>query len=217
MRTKFWNAAVLVLILNSGIWNTSHAEQPLDVLQGHIDTAFSILNDPQLAEHGKKAIQLNKLRDLLDQAFDFEDFSRRVLADHWHKFKPLQQRQFVDIFSEFLSKFYMRELQERYTNETVVLIGQRLSQEFRAIVLAEVFWNNIGIPVEVRMSKRSGTWKIYDLSALGISAVLNYRAQLNEILQQESPSQVIARLKEKVRHIDQQASAYGYHRFDRPA
>ena len=103
----------------------------------------------------------------------------------------------------------MKELQKQYTDETVALTGQRLLQADKAVVTAEVFWNSIGIPVEVYMSRRSGKWKVYDISALGISAVLNYRAQLDDILQKESPSQVIAKLKEKVRQIDQQAGAGG--------
>jgi phospholipid transport system substrate-binding protein len=209
MNAKFWNAAVLVLILNTGICNVSHAEQPRDVLQHYINGCLSILKNPQFANNRNQALQLSKLRQLLDQAFDFEEFSRRVLADNWHKFTPRQQREFVDTFAEFLSKFYMKELQRHYTDETVALTGQRLLQGDRAVVMAEVFWNNLSIPVEVSMSSRSGHWKVYDISALGISAVLDYRAQLDEILQKESPSQVIARLKEKVRQIDQRASAGG--------
>ena len=209
MKTKFWNTAVLVLILNTGIWNAGHADQPLDVLQQHINSCLAILKNPQFADNRNKVIQLSELRQLVAQAFDFDEFSRRVLADNWQKFAPRQQREFVDTFAEFLSKFYMKELQRHYTDESVALIGQRLLQADRAIVTAEVFWNNISIPVEVSMSRRSGKWKVYDISALGVSAVLNYRAQLDEILQKESPSQVIARLKEKVRQIDQQASAFG--------
>jgi len=209
MKTKLWTAAALVLILNTGICTAGRAEQPLDVLQQHINTCLAILKNPQFANPQHKALQLSKLRQLLDQAFDFDEFSRRVLADNWQKFTPLQQREFVDTFAEFLSKFYMRELQKQYTDESVALVGQQMLQDSRALVQAEVFWNNISIPVEVRMSSRSGKWKVYDISVLGISAVLNYRAQLDDILRKESPSQVIARLKNKVRQIDQQASADG--------
>jgi phospholipid transport system substrate-binding protein len=209
MKRNLWNATVMVLILNTGICSAGHAEQPLDVLQQDINSFLAVLKDPRFADRRNQALQLRKLRQILDQAFDFDEFSRRVLADNWHKFTARQQREFVDAFAEFLSKFYMTELQERYTDETVELTGQQLLQADKAVVTAEVFWSEIGIPVEVHMSSRSGKWKVYDISSLGISAVLNYRAQLDEILRKESPSQVIAKLKEKVRQIDQRASAGG--------
>ena len=58
------------------------------------------------------------------------------------------------------------------------------------------------VPVELRMKKKHGTWKVYDLSALGVSAVSNYRAQFNWILQSETPDQVINTLKERIRHLE---------------
>jgi hypothetical protein len=52
------------------------------------------------------------------------------------------------------------------------------------------------------MIKRRGSWKVYDIQLLGISAVRNYRAQFKSLLRKESPAQVINRIKERVREID---------------
>jgi phospholipid transport system substrate-binding protein len=46
-------------------------------------------------------------------------------------------------------------------------------------------------------------WKVYDIEALGISAVRNYRAQFKSLLSKETPDQVIERLKQKVEQIEQ--------------
>jgi len=72
----------------------------------------------------------------------------------------------------------------------------------KALVEIKVFWMNLEVPVRLRMTKRSGIWKVYDLSALGISAVGNYRAQFHWILQKRSPEQVIELLKEKSRSLE---------------
>jgi ABC-type transporter MlaC component len=52
------------------------------------------------------------------------------------------------------------------------------------------------------MKKKHGSWKVYDLSALGISAVGNYRAQLFWMLQTKAPDEVIETIKEKIRNIE---------------
>ena len=49
------------------------------------------------------------------------------------------------------------------------------------------------------MKKNHGKWKVYDLTALGVSAVSNYRAQIHQIMQKKSPDQVIEIFKEKIR------------------
>jgi len=49
------------------------------------------------------------------------------------------------------------------------------------------------------MVKRNGTWKAYDVMAVGISAVMLYRSQFEWILRKESPAQVIEKLKRRVR------------------
>jgi ABC-type transporter MlaC component len=55
------------------------------------------------------------------------------------------------------------------------------------------------------MKKNQGKWKVYDLSALGISAVGNYRAQLHWILQKKTPEEVIEMFKEKIAEIEENA------------
>ena len=61
------------------------------------------------------------------------------------------------------------------------------------------------VPVKLRMKKNRGKWKVYDLTALGISAVSNYRAQLHQILQKKSPEEVIDIFKEKIGETEEDA------------
>jgi phospholipid transport system substrate-binding protein len=58
------------------------------------------------------------------------------------------------------------------------------------------------VPVTLRVTNRSGKWKVYDLTALGINAVSNYRAQFKSIISKETPQQLIARLKGKIAKLD---------------
>ena len=72
----------------------------------------------------------------------------------------------------------------------------------RALVEIEVTWKKLKVPLTLRMTNRSGKWKVYDLSALGLNAVSNYRAQFKSILRKESPKQIIGRLKDKIAELD---------------
>ena len=105
-------------------------------------------------------------------------------------------------FTEFLGKFYMGKVQEKYRDERLNYVGQEMKSATQALVNIEVVWRGQEIPVDLWMIKREGMWKIYDIQVLGISAVRNYRAQFKSLLSKETPAQVIQRIKDKIREID---------------
>ena len=175
------------------------AEQPLEALQRGIDQGISILEDPQYQDDSQWNEQAQKLWEVTREIFDFKEFSRRILASHWKKFSSRQREEFVELIGEFLGKLNMRKLQEKYNGEKIFYVDQKLISKSRALVEIKVLWKNLEVPVNLRMKKSHGKWKVYDLSALGISVVSSYRAQLHQILQEKSPQAVIEIFKEKIR------------------
>ena len=180
-------------------------EQPLEALQRGIDKGISILEDPQYQDVSQKKEQAQKLWEVTQEIFAFKEFSRRVLASHWKKFSSRQQEEFVALIGEFLGKSNLRKLQSKYNGEKILYTDQKLISKTRALVEIKVLWKNLEVPVKLRMKSNHGKWKVYDLSALGISAVSSYRAQLHQVLQEKSPEEVIEIFKEKIREIEEEA------------
>lgn len=174
-------------------------EQPLEALQRGIEKGINVLEDPQYLDDSQRNEQAQKLWEVTREIFDFKEFSRRVLASHWKKFTPPQRDEFVELMGEFLGKSNLRKLQSRYNGEKILYTDQKLISKTRALVEIKVLWKNLEVPVKLRMKSNHGKWKVYDLTALGISAVGNYRAQLHQILQKKSPEEVIEIFKEKIR------------------
>jgi phospholipid transport system substrate-binding protein len=194
------------LIIFGILWSLStlsYAEQPLDILQNSIDESINILNDPGYEDNSHKDIQRQKLWQILKQIFDFHEFTRLALGSNWNKFTPLQQKEFTELFSKFVNIFYLTRLQDRYNNEEVIFINQNLISPSRAVVQVKVLWRNQEVPVDIKMLRGTETWKVYDIVALGISAVKFYRGQFQELLRNESPAQVIERLKVKIQKIEE--------------
>ena len=194
--------AYICLLIFFGAPTLSFGEQPLEALKRGIDKGIAVLEDPIYKEPARKKMQRQRLWEITHELFDFREFSRRVLAAHWRKFTQQQKKEFTDTFGEFLSKFYLRRLQARYNGQKVFYLSEEIIGRSNALVEIKIFWENVEIPVTLRMIRRAGIWKVYDLSALGISAVGNYRAQFNWVLQKKSPEQVIKMLKEKSQNID---------------
>lgn len=180
------------------------AQSPIEALQKGVEEGLRILEDSEFTGADRKDAQQQKLRFILGQLFDFRIFSKKVLASNWKNFTPSQRKEFVRVFSEFLGKFYMGKLQEKYKDERLIYVSQELKSDTRALVNIKVVWKGKEIPVDLRMIKRRGQWKVYDIQVLGISAVRNYRAQFKSLLSKETPTQVIDRIKERIRTIDSQ-------------
>ncbi len=195
MRKSFFICLLVVLSTPS----ISHSEQPIDVLQKSINTGIAILEDPQYQTITEKDRQQEILCENAWEAFDFKEFSKRVLGSNWRTFTSSQRGQFIDVFSKFLCKYYITRLQERYTDEKVIYLSQHPLADSRALVKVNVLWKGLEVPVEVRMLKRNDTWKVYDIIVLGVSGVRNYRAQFQTILLKQSPTQVIGLIENRIK------------------
>lgn len=196
---------LLITVIIAGAPSSSFGQQPMAVLQQGIDKAIQILDDPGFQDADRKNDQQQQLWEIMLELFDFRQFSRKVLGSYWRKFSPQQRDEFVKVFGEFLGKFYLGRLQDRYNKERVIYLRQYLMGDSRALVEVQVLWRNLKVPVKLRMSNRSGKWKVYDLSVMGIEAASNYRAQFKSILSRESPQKIIARLKEKITELDEKS------------
>lgn len=191
-------SAVLLMAALLAVATAAHGSQPGDALRQSIQDGLRILKDPYYQAADRKQLQQEKLRDLLYRDFDFMEFSRRVLADKWALFSPEQRQEFVSVFSRFLAGFYLSRLQQYYTDETVNVREQTVTAPGKALVRAHVIWRSRAFPIEIRLHDRGGSWKIYDVSALGISAVQLYREQFQEIMRTQSPAEVIALIKARL-------------------
>jgi len=201
-----------------GVSDPSAASGPLETLQQKVDQAINVLTDPRYTGNDdvRESQQENRLWEILLGIFDFREFSRRVLARNWLEFSSEQQDEFVEYFSQFLRNYYLSRLQRRYKNESVNYLSEKIVDDSRAVVKVEVLWNKRAIPVDIWMLKRNGNWKVYDLSFLGISAVKNYRAQFNALMETRTPVQVIAMVKEKADQSKKEIETMSDRSFKRP-
>ncbi|RJQ62098.1 MAG: ABC transporter substrate-binding protein [Desulfobacteraceae bacterium] len=204
LRLPLFRAAVCFLLIMLPFPAAGLEEQPIETLRTGIEAGLQILRDPIFDDNEMKKVQQRKLWEIIEQMFDFQIFSKLVLSSRWEEFNPEQQEAFIHAFGQFLGKFYLGKLQEKYAGETVKYVKQQVKSETLAVVHIEILWKGREVPVEVRMLKRKNSWKAYDLQALGISAVANYRVQLGSILRKETPEQVVERLKNKIDQIEKQ-------------
>jgi phospholipid transport system substrate-binding protein len=174
-----------VLILAFGLAANAFAGEAQDHLKAGIDKVIVILSDHALKGPAKKAERQAKLR---------------AVAEHWSKYSPKQQDEFVVVFSELLQKTYIRKL-EKYNNEKVSYLKEQISGN-QAFINTQVMMKDKTIPINYIMIKHE-QWMVYDVVVEGVSLVKNYRSQFAKILTKESPEALIQRIKDKIKALDE--------------
>jgi phospholipid transport system substrate-binding protein len=198
------NTFLVLLLLVMCIPSLTYGEQPLDALQKCIDTGISILQDPQYQHASRREAQQQKLCRVTQHIFDYHEFSKRALGSKWKTFTTDQKNELMDVFSQFLAKFYLNQLIEKYNDEYVGSMSRVLIDDNKAEITMDVVMKGMEVPVQLKMLRRNETWKVYDVKVMGVSALWNYRAQFKFVLLKDSPDQLIGRLKKKVRKLDQE-------------
>ncbi|MFC1495370.1 phospholipid-binding protein MlaC [Thermodesulfobacteriota bacterium] len=189
---------LILTIMISGFCN-AYASEPLTILKEEIDKVFSILNDPKYNDSSKKEQQHSDLWEVIDGIFDFNAISKLALANNWRDFSPEQQKDFAQVFGNFLGNNYLNKIQSGFSDQQVEFTGEEMIRKNRAVVMTNIIKNNIKTPVNYSMINQGNSWKIYDVKIEGVSLLKNYRTQFSSILLKDKPDKLINDLRNKLK------------------
>ncbi|MCZ6772331.1 MAG: ABC transporter substrate-binding protein, partial [Proteobacteria bacterium] len=146
---------------------------------------------------GNREAQLDELCAITREIFDTKLFARLALTSDWKRFSTEEQTEFVEVFATFLCRYYLTRMQDRYDGQRIEFTEQTFKSDTRVSVRADVIWQGLAIPIDVRMVLRHDKWTAYDLVVAGVSAVILYRAQFRSVLRDGTPADLIDTIKQK--------------------
>jgi phospholipid transport system substrate-binding protein len=197
MRAVTRSCTVLIL---SAIWLSASglvmAGEPTELIRQTTNQVLKILEDPNLQGAAKQAERQERLHQMADQAFDWQEMAKRALARHWRGLAPQQQQEFVGLFRDLVERTYMNRL-ETATQEKqdIQYVGEQVDGSRSAVKTNVVTKRNQQVPIEYRLHKVTGGWKIYDVLVEGISLVNNYRSQFDRIISSSSYNELVQKMK----------------------
>ncbi|NDC37166.1 MAG: ABC transporter substrate-binding protein [Proteobacteria bacterium] len=146
---------------------------------------------------GKEQMKLRreKLREVINPRFDFEEMAKRSMGANWMQISPDQQNQFREVFSELLARTYLSKI-ETVKPGMVKMDGEKLDLP-RSLVRTLVTSKGDVFPIEYRLYKQDGGWKVYDVIIENIGLVANYRNEFAGIMRKDGFDGLLQRLKDK--------------------
>lgn len=155
---------------------------PEEVLKEKIDQIVLLLDDPSKKE---------EVFLIVKSIFDFDEISKRALAQKWKTFSPKDRENFVCGFSRKLFEVYYKKVSGNSSASEIFFLGQRMKKD-TSEVSTKIVRGGIETPVAYRMKlSDDGQWKVYDVIIEGVSLVANYRAQLSPMKSTDIMAQIM--------------------------
>ena len=187
--------AVSILILLLLLFGPVQAATgPEEVIRSGTDRILGILNDESLNEKERR----KRIRENVNQYFDFERMAMSALGHHWKDQPADKQKEFVDLFSQFLFETYVDKVESHSAPEEIVYGEHNIKGDRASVDTQVVTQDGQTVPIAYRRIREGGNWQVYDVLVEGVSLIRNYRTQFNSILTSKSFDHLLDQLREKV-------------------
>lgn len=160
------------------------------LLKSRVDAVLDVLKKSKMPDAQKQ----EKIMEIIGPVFDFELMARLTLGRaNWMKLTADEQATFIDLFVARLKKTYL-EKTSLYSDEDVIYRP--------AVVVGDKIHASVGIDtrdkvVEIayKFYAAGDQWKIYDVEVEGVSIVMSYRSQFNQIMQRGTAKDLLDELR----------------------
>ena len=192
---KLLQVLALSLFTSVSFGQETNPEQLVQKITNEVLAA--VKSDKQLAAGDRqKALKLAEEKVL--PYIDFEEATRLAVGRSWTKATPEQKKQLVTEFRNMLVRTYSNALGE-YEGQTLKILPSRKSDApDEATVRTQYLRQGAPpLPIDFQMLKKDGGWKVYDIAVEGVSLVLTYRSEFDQVVKQGGIDGLIKRLAQK--------------------
>jgi phospholipid transport system substrate-binding protein len=193
---RFIRILFIFVFFISSLATSAYAGTPAEQVKQTVDKVIDILKNKEMKKPDRTAERRAAIRKIVGERFDFEEMAKRSLALHWAKRTPEEKKEFVSLFSDLLERSYIKKI-ESYTDEKFLYTGESIESDYAVVDTKVITKRNVETPIEYRLLKKGGEWKVYDVVIEGVSLINNYRTQFNKVIRQNSYEELVKRMKNK--------------------
>ena len=158
---------------------------PPDVLIKMVvtDVMTTVKSDPDIQKGN-----IPKIVDLVEKKIvpytDMRRTTEMAMGPNWKKATPEQQAQLTSEFKNLLIRTYSGALSQ-LRDQTVQFKALRAAPDDKEVVVKTVvLGRGDPVPLDYRLEKTAGGWKVYDMNIMGVWLVEAYRNQFSNQISQ---------------------------------
>jgi phospholipid transport system substrate-binding protein len=189
-----WGVLLVVVIacqcVHADPKEPNEPNDPVILMRAKWDIVITILRNEELNHETRE----KKINQIVNSIFDFPLMAKLALGrEHWPKLSPAQREKFTRLFIERLKTSY-REKIALYTDEEVVF-KPAIKKKSTVYIPMELKSKDKKVAILHKLRKVDKRWKAYDVEIQGISILLTYRSQFDDILNKGTVEDLLSRLE----------------------
>jgi phospholipid transport system substrate-binding protein len=163
---------------------------PNELLQVKSDAVLKVLQAKDIDQKEKTRI----LDRIISPFFDFELMSKLSLGRaNWNKLTDSQQKKFTELFAKRLKDVYLNQI-TRYRDEKLLLKPAEPQKNGVSITM-DVLSGDKKITTVYKVRHLSTQWMVYDVEIEGVSILMTYKAQFDDILNRGGVPELFSHLE----------------------
>jgi len=182
--------AVLILFITAQTGLTDDKNSAKKILASKLDAAIAVLQKKDMGRQEKD----RQIIEIVRPIFDFPLMAKLSLGrKYWPGLSKEHKERFTDLFIKRLEASYLEKL-SLYTHETVVY-KTPIQNGRKVKIPTEVISEDKKISMTYKLYKSKRNWKIYDMEIEGISVIVTYRSQFDQILDKGTFDDLLLKLE----------------------
>lgn len=163
---------------------------PNDLMRTKWDSVAKVLQNKELDEKSKADI----VDYIISPIFDFELMGKLALGKtHWPKLNAADQKTFTALFVQRLKASYRDKIM-MYKDEQVEFQPAVQKKEMIQIPMTLIS-DGKKTAIVYKLHRLDKTWKVYDVEIEGVSILLTYRSQFDDILARGTVKDLLSQLE----------------------
>ncbi len=162
-----------------------------DLLQSRWDAVIIIQKKKDIDEK----VKVEQIYKIVSPLFDFPLMAKLTLGrTNWPKFRPPQREKFTRLFTSRLRSSYLEKM-KFYMNEKALYKPVLQKKKTIIYVPMQLITKGSEIAILYKLRKADKFWKIYDVEIQGVSILLTYRSQFDDILRRGTVKDLLSQLE----------------------
>ena len=187
---------MLIVCVSGNVHAKTQEESASEYLQHAIDSIFTILRNPKWTTKEGQEELYPELRTRVQGMFDFRAISSQIVGTKWDSFTAKEQEDFIEAFRSILEYTYSSSF-TNYSGQSVRIERSRINKtgtqaEVTTKILAS---DGKETTIVYRLIDGEHGWKIYNVLVENINLISSYKTQLQELLVNSTPREIIKKLQ----------------------
>ena len=161
-----------------------------DLLQSRWDAVIIIHKKKDIDEK----VKVEHIYKIVSPLFDFPLMAKLTLGrTNWPRLSPPQREKFTRLFTSRLRSSYLEKM-KFYKNEKALYKPVKQKKKTIVYVPMQLITKDSEIVILYKLRKAGKFWKIYDVEIQGVSILLTYRSQFDDILRRGTVKDLLSQL-----------------------